>query len=242
MNTQRPSLFHDNDLITFRLTPADDSRAVFTFVEALNQGNLFDRSGGVFEAAVRAGALYEVVVGDDDRIIGTGMFQPTYQDSAGNQHETELGGLMVHPAARGVGVMGLMLKLMMVHRFVRLLPPDSNERDIAHVIDGNQGPIHGLLAAGFKPAGPVKLHADEFDGAMGHMMRDGEDFVRMQLYRFDPAALDKLLRQLWTLQQQGGRLSPADASLHLSVDFSAVLPADFLQAAIKRIQETSEKA
>ncbi|MGB5735691.1 MAG: hypothetical protein WBM40_14750 [Thiohalocapsa sp.] len=49
----RPSVLRDRDRVTFRLTPPDGYRVPFTFVEALNEGTLFDRSGRVFETAAR---------------------------------------------------------------------------------------------------------------------------------------------------------------------------------------------
>ena len=47
MAIQRPSLFNDADILTFRQTPASDYRIPYTFVEALNEGTLFDRSARV---------------------------------------------------------------------------------------------------------------------------------------------------------------------------------------------------
>ena len=54
-----------------------DYRVPYTFVEALNEGTLFDRSARVFEEAARTQRLYDVVVGEDQRIIGAGMLQDT---------------------------------------------------------------------------------------------------------------------------------------------------------------------
>ena len=232
MSTHRPSLFRSNDAVEIRLTAPDGYRIPFTFVEALNEGVLFDRSARVFAEAARKQGLYEVVVGDDERIIGTAMFQDTFTDADGDHHEEELGGLMVHPGTRGFGVMTVLLKVMMVHRYAIMIPHDTLEEDIAHVVDGNQGPVHGLVAAGFEPIGEVKLHPGEFDGAMGHMMFPGEDFVRFHAYRFNGAAIGRLIHDLWNLCDQGGRLRGKDTSVNVGVDFSSIVSTDFLSSAV----------
>ena len=72
MAVHRPSLFNDSDLVRFRQTPLSEYRVPYTFVEALNEGTLFDRSSRVFEEAARTQRLYDVVVGEDQRIIGAG--------------------------------------------------------------------------------------------------------------------------------------------------------------------------
>ena len=110
----RPSLFTDSEMLMFRQTPASEFRIPYTFVEALNEGTLFDRSARIFEEAARTQRLYDVVVGEDQRIIAAGMLQDTFKEADGIHREEELGALMVHPAARGIGIVGLMIKLMLV--------------------------------------------------------------------------------------------------------------------------------
>ena len=89
-----PSLFNESDILTFRQTPASEYRIPYTFVEALNEGTLFDRSSRVFEEAARTQRLYDVVVGEDQRIIGAGMLQDTLKEADGHRREEELGALM----------------------------------------------------------------------------------------------------------------------------------------------------
>ena len=122
MAIDSPSLFIDSDVLTFRQTPASEYRVPYTFVESLNEGTLFDRSARTFEEAARTQRLYDVVVGEDQRIIGAGMLQDTFKEADGIHREEELGALMVHPAARGIGIVGLMIKLMLVHRYAVLAP------------------------------------------------------------------------------------------------------------------------
>ena len=96
-------------------------------VEALNKGTLFDRSSRVFEEAARTQRLYDVLVGEDQRIISAGMLQDTLKEADGPHPEEELGALMVHPAARAIGIVGLMIKLMLVHRYAVLRSSDAVE-------------------------------------------------------------------------------------------------------------------
>ena len=90
MAIDRPSLFTDSDMLTFRQTPTSEFRIAYTFVEALNDGTLFDRSARTFEEAARTQRLYDVVVGDDQRIIGAGMLQDTFKEADGHHREEEL--------------------------------------------------------------------------------------------------------------------------------------------------------
>ncbi len=235
MAIHRPSLFSDHDVLTFRHTPLSEFRVPYTFVEALNEGRLFDRSSRVFEEAARTQRLYDVVVGDDQRIVGTGMLQDTFQEADGQHREEELGGLMIHPAARGIGIVTLLIKLMLVHRFAVLRGSDTEEDYIAHVVDGNSGPIHALLSAGFRAIGPVRLHPGEFDGAIEHMMAPGENFVPMHAYRFNRGVIDNLIRDLWTFWHESRVLNRADWNLRLEVDFSDLVDPAFLDTEIQRM-------
>ena len=235
MAIHRPSLFNDSDILTFRQTPASEYRVPYTFVEALNEGTLFDRSSRVFEEAARTQRLYDVVVGEDQRIIGAGMLQDTLKEADGHHREEELGALMVHPAARGIGIVGLMIKLMLVHRYAVLRSSDTEEDYIAHVVDGNRGPIHALLAAGFEDLGPMKLHPGEFDGHIEHMMARGEDYVPMHAYRFNRDMIENLIHDLWSFWHGSRELSRADWNVRLQVDFSDMVDPAFLDAEVERM-------
>jgi len=235
MAIHRPSLFNDTDILTFRQTPTSEYRVPYTFVESLNEGTLFDRSARTFEEAARTQRLYDVVVGGDQRTIGVGMLQDTLKEADGHRREEELGALMVHPAARGIGIVGLMIKLMLVHRYAVLRTSDMEEDYVAHVVDGNLGPIHALLAAGFEDLGPIKLHPGEFDGHIEHMMAPGENYVPMHTYRFNRAAIDNLIHDLWTFWTGGRELSRTDRNLRVKVDFSDMVGPAFLDAEVERI-------
>ena len=221
MPIQRPPPFTDSDVLTFRQTPASEYRIAYTFVESLNEGTLFDRSARIFEEAARTQRLYDVVVGEDQRVIGAGMLQDTLKEADGHCREEELGALMVHPAARGIGIVGLLVKLMLVHRYAVLCTSDTEEDYVAHVVDGNLG--------------PMKLHPGEFDGHIEHMMAPGENYVPMHAYRFDRDAIDNLIRDLWTLWHKGRELTRADRNLRVEVDFSGMVDPAFLDAEVERI-------
>ncbi len=231
----RPMLFNDNELLRFRRTPQSEYRIPYTFVDALNEGTLFDRSLRVFEEAARGERLYDVVAGADQRMIGVGMLQDTFKDADGRYREEELGCLMIHPAARGVGIAKLMIKLILVHRYAVQRRGRTEEDYIAHVVDGNAGPIHALLAAGFQVVGPVKLHPGEFDGAVEHMITPGQDFVPMHAYKFNREAIDNLIRDLWTFWDGVRVLSPPDSKIRLEVDFSDLVAPSFLVTEMRRM-------
>jgi GNAT superfamily N-acetyltransferase len=235
MAIHRPPLFTDSDILTFRQTPVSEYRIPYTFVESLNEGTLFDRSARTFEEAARSQRLYDVVVGEDQRVIGAGMLQDTLKEADGHRREEELGALMVHPAARGIGISGLMIKLVLVHRYDVLRTSDSEEDYVAHVVDGNLGPIHALLAAGFEDLGPMKLHPGEFDGHIEHMMAPGENYVPMHAYRFNRDAIDNLIRDLWTFWHGGREFSRPDRNLRVKVDFSGMVDPAFLDTEVERI-------
>ncbi len=196
---------------------------------------MFDRSARIFEEAARTQRLYDVVVGDDQRVIGAGMLQDTLKEADGLCREEELGALMVHPAARGIGIVGLLVKLMLVHRYAVLRTSDTEEDYVAHVVDGNLGPIHALLAAGFEDLGPMKLHPGEFDGHVEHMMAPGENYVPMHAYRFNRDTIDNLIRDLWSFWHAGGELSRPDRNLRVRVDFSDMVDPAFLDAEVECI-------
>lgn len=235
MAIHRPSLFNECGAVTFRQTPLSEYRIPYTFVETLNEGTLFDRSSGVFEEAARTQRLYDVTVGDDQRIIGAGMLQDSFKVADGQHCEQELGGLMVHPGARGIGIVSLLIKLMLVHRFAVLRSGDPEEDCIAYVVDGNRAPIHALLAAGFEDIGPVKLHPGEFDGHIEHMLAAGENYVPMHAYRFNRDVIDSLIHDLWTFWHGSRELSRGDWDLRLDVDFSDLVDPAFLDREVERI-------
>ncbi|MEM9232064.1 MAG: hypothetical protein AAGB10_20930, partial [Pseudomonadota bacterium] len=61
MSWSRPNVFQNGDtLVTLGATEAD-YRVPFTFIEALNDGVLFDRPASAFRDAAHAHRLFEIV-------------------------------------------------------------------------------------------------------------------------------------------------------------------------------------
>src|SRR3977135_3186627 len=96
----RPSIIRDQDRVEIRLTEEAEYRLPFTFIEALNEGKLFDRPAHVFRDAARPHGRFHIATLTTENILATGVVQLA---SGGDKSPTqgEVGGLMVHPAARG---------------------------------------------------------------------------------------------------------------------------------------------
>ena len=226
-------MIRDGDTVEIRLTDEAEYRIPFTFIEALNEGTLFDRPAHVFRDAAQQHRLFHVANRTTETILGTGVVQLTAPAQA------EVGGLMVHPAARGFGIASLLLKVMMVYAVRESGRDRPDEQYLAHVVDGNGGPIHALLESGFKPAGYVDVHRGEIDAVMDHMLKDGESVIRMQAFIFDRQAVGNLVLSLWTLAQRDGGLitrSDAPANMRITVDFSHVIPSAELDAQVERLK------
>src|SRR5262245_26048815 len=154
----RPTMIRDQDTIEIRLTREAEYRLPFTFIEALNEGPLFDRPAHVFRDAARQHRLFHVANRTTENILGTGVVQPS---SVGDTSRTqaEVGGLMVHPAARGFGLASLLLKVMMVYAVKESGRDSPDEQYLAHVADG--------------PAGHGDVHRGEVDAVIDHMLMGG---------------------------------------------------------------------
>jgi hypothetical protein len=109
----RPPVIRDQDRIDVRLTSEAEYRIPFTFIEALNEGTLFDRPAQAFLEAARERRLFHVLNQTTDNIIGTGIIQGSGDEKS--TKKAEVGGLMFHPAARGFGLCSLLVKIMMVY-------------------------------------------------------------------------------------------------------------------------------
>jgi hypothetical protein len=71
----RPTMIRDQDRVEIRLTREAEYRLPFTFIEALNEGTLFDRPAHVFRDAARQHRLFHVVNRTTENILGTGVVQ-----------------------------------------------------------------------------------------------------------------------------------------------------------------------
>jgi len=230
----RPAMIRDQDRVEIRLTREAEYRLAFTFIEALNEGTLFDRPAHVFRDAARQHRLFHVVNRTTENILGTGVVQLT-SGGPKSPSQAEVGGLMVHPAARGFGIASLLVKVMMIYAVRESGRDAPDEQYLAHVVDGNGGPIHALLEAGFRPAGHVAIHRGDIDAVIDHMLKDGESEVRLQAFVFDREAVGRLILSLWKfVRQDRGLITRSDgaADIRLAVDFSHVIPPAHLDAQV----------
>src|SRR5262245_50396369 len=190
----RPPVIKDQDRIDVRLTGEAEYRIPFTFIEALNEGTLFDRPAHAFRDAARERRLFHVLNRTTDNIIGTGIIQGSGDESSTKQ--AEVGGLMFHPAARGFGLCSLLVKVMMVYAVKESGRDSPDEEYLAHVVDGNNAPLYSLHEAGFRPIGPVDVHRGEIDAVIDHMIKGEESVVHMHGFVFDRQAIGKLVSSL----------------------------------------------
>ena len=221
----RPAVVRDQDRIDVRLTGEAEYLIPFTFIEALNEGTLFDRPAHAFLEAARERRLFHVLNRTTDNIIGTGIIQGSGDEQS--TKKAEVGGLMFHPAARGFGLCSLLVKVMMLYAVKESRKDSPDEEYIAHVIDGNDAPLHALLEAGLRPIGPVDVHRGDIDAVIDYMIKGGESVVHMQGFVFDREAIGKLESSLWKFVNEDGgvitRSGPA-GDIRITVDFSYVIP------------------
>jgi GNAT superfamily N-acetyltransferase len=236
MAPRRPDVISNGDTIEIRLTNESDFRIPYTFVEALNEGTLFDRPPRIFEKAASERRLFQIDNRGTDCVIGSGIIQESGHDHPGVHRKYEVGGLMVHPAARGFGLATLLVKIMMVHEFIAHPNETSDEEFVAHVVDGNEGPVHTLLSDGFRPTGEIMVHADEIDGRIGHMIPDGLSGVPMQGYLFDKKAIDSLICGLRDFVHEEKCLLEHDG-VCARFDFSTVVDPAYLEARLESLRE-----
>jgi hypothetical protein len=224
MPVNRPPVIRDQDRIDFRLTEEAEYRIPFTFIEALNEGTLADRPAHAFLNAARERRLFHVLNLTTDNIVGTGVIQM----ASGSAQEAEVGGLLFHPRARGFGLAALLVKTMMVYAIKESGRDSPEEEYLAHVVDGNGGPLHALLDAGFKPIGPIDVHRGDIDAVIDHMIKEGESVVHMQGFVFDRQAIGRLVAALSKFVNQDQsvitRSGPAGDTFRITVDFSRVIP------------------
>jgi GNAT superfamily N-acetyltransferase len=234
----RPAVIRDQDRVEIRLTREAEYRIPFTFIEALNEGTLFDRPAHVFRDAARQHRLFHVVNRSTENILGTGVVQLASR-AATSATQAEVGGLMVHPAARGFGLASLLLKVMMVYAIKESGRDLPDEQYLAHVVDGNGAPIHALLEAGFRPAGHVDIRRGDIDAVFDHMLIGGASEVRLQAFVFDRHAVGNLVASLWTfVRRDRCRMarSGEPGETRVTVDFSHVISPAHLEAQVERLK------
>jgi hypothetical protein len=129
--------------------------------------------------------------------------------------------------------------VMMVYAVKESGRDSPDEQYLAHVVDGNDAPMHALLEAGFRPAGHVDIHRGDIDAVFDHMLIGGASEVRLQAFKFDRHAVGNLVRSLWTFVRQDRGLiarSGEAGETRVTVDFSHVIPPAHLDVQIERLK------
>lgn len=230
MSWNRPAIIGDNDTLSVFTTDESEYRIPFTFIEALNEGVLFDRSARAFKEAAQAHHLFEVINTRTEAIIGTCVVQEEPQ-SRGRQYE--IGGMMIHPGARHLGLNTLLTKAVMVRQLCTDHAAENDITYLAHVIDGNTGPVHSLLASGFRAHEQVIVMPGQVDADLGHMIAPGDEGVVMQSYVFDRKNGPQLAEDLQKfLSRDASMLRTEDLSVH--IDLSALIRAETLERYLSR--------
>ena len=183
-------MVRDQDTIEFRLTGKSEFMLPFVFVETLDEATMAERAPHVYQAAARERRLVHVLNRTTESILGTAVIQPS-SDGKKPLH-AEVGGMAVHPGARGFGIASYLLKVMMVYAVRESGRDQPGEEYVGHVLEGNVASVEAVLGAGFRPTGIVELHRNEIDAGIDHLIPKGGSAVRLQAFAFDREALDGL--------------------------------------------------
>ncbi len=218
MSWNRPSIIDNEDTLYVRGADKAEYRIPFTFIQALNEGVLFDRSARVFKEAAQAHQLFEVVNTRTEALIGTCIL---HDNPVAVGRQCEVGGMMIHPGARHLGLNTLLTKVVMVRELCLRQQPEAGIEYIAHVVDGNSGPVHSLMQSGFRPKERVIVKPGDVDADIAHMIEPGTDGVVMQSYVFDKDRLLDLALDVRNFLRAECMIRTDDLSVH--IDLSAMI-------------------
>lgn len=109
---------------------------------------------------------------------------------------------------------------------------------VAHVVDGNSGPVHALLRSGFRSAGETIVRVRDVDETMHieHMMEQGAPGVLMHTYVFAPSSLERLALDLYAFARDNGGVLHAPG-LDVHVDLSLIVDPGVLDARVQTIDQ-----
>jgi hypothetical protein len=223
MAEQVPTHIRDGDRLSFRMTEATDTRAVYTFVDTLNQGTLFDRPPAVFRNAALQHRLFELQNNSrGDTLLGTIIIQDNAVDKNTRRRESELGGLVVHPGARGQRLASLLTRVSLLHDLIRAKSSGWDCEYQAHLAKGNTGPELALKECGFIPAGNTVVYRGEVDASLEHMLEDGADGVLMKRVVYDKSKTKDLVSWFQHMQHNDFTVRNSDA-IQTRLDLSEML-------------------
>ncbi len=224
MSWNRPTIVDNKDTLRVLGTDEAEYRIPFTFIEALNEGVLFDRSARTFKEAAHAHRLFEIVNLRTEALIGTCIM---HENSAEKDGQCEVGGMMIHPGARHLGLNTLLTKVVMVRELCRNTRAGDSVEYVAHVVDGNSGPVHSLLQSGFRPGGRVVVRPGDVDADIQHMIAPDDDGVVMQSYVFDKGLLPELATDIRNFLLDGSLIG--SEGLMIQVDLRAMIDLETLE-------------
>jgi GNAT superfamily N-acetyltransferase len=233
----RPPMVRDKDTIEFRLTDEAECMLPFVFVETLDEATMAERGPRIFQAAARERRLVHVVNRTTEGILGTAVIQPS-SDGKKPLH-AEVGGMAVHPGARGFGIASYLLKVMMVYAVKESGRDQPGEEYVGHVLEGNVASAQAVLGAGFRPSGIVELHRNDIDAGIDHLIPKGSSGVRLESFTFDRQALDGLMLGLWKFVREDNGLitrSGPEGDIRITLDFSHIIAPAHLDAAVQRMR------
>jgi hypothetical protein len=211
-----PPVIHDGDVIEMTRTLPAEARLVNQLIRDLNEPNLLARAPSYFDAAAADERLIHARIVASDHVVGAVSFVP--DPKPGGAVEYELTGLAIHPGCRGFNLANVLAKAAMVYHLGQTA--DEDREHIAHVLDGNLGPIKALTHVGFQLRENIELPRGALGGALDHTILPGEDRIRGSTYGFDSGVLDRLIEDLLGFIENGGTLQHRDGKT-IKVEFNS---------------------
>jgi Acetyltransferase (GNAT) family len=215
----RPPVVNSGDVIEIVRTPPAAVRIVNQFVCDLNEPGLLQRTPKYFTQAAADKNLIHAEIKRTWHVVACVSFIP-------GRHETnttyELTGLVVHPDVRGFTLASILIKASMIYHLGQVA--DHNDEYIAHVLDGNEGPIAALTEVGFRFERKIELPRGVLGGALDHTITSDGNKIRGSEYRFDRAILNRLNDDMLAFLEGQSILTKGDISIEVRIDPSVVDP------------------
>lgn len=189
------------DSFTFALVSSADAPAAFAFHQsaAATNAHIWPRTESDIRQYAENNELFGVTRG------GTGAFVALcYVTLDERTEEWELGGLIVDPNFRLLGLATVLLRLALAHTMAFNQPWANKQELIAHVHQENDNPRTLLDSLGFKHTQIVKIPGTD---APSSMKRDAEGNVTGDKFQFVPQGLHALAQ--WFAEESATALDGA---------------------------------
>jgi len=198
-------------------TPPAAVRTVNQFVCDLNEPGLLRRTPEYFMQAAADKNLIHAEIKRTWHIVACVSFIPERHETKTNY---ELTGLVVHPDVRGFKLPSILIKASLIYHLGQVA--DHNDGYIAHVLDGNEGPIGALTEVGFRFERKIELPRGAFGGALDHTITSDDNKIRGSTYRFDRAVLNRLNDDMLAFLEGQSILTRDEISIGVQIDSSLV--------------------